>query len=325
MSVLVEGVSKSFGRVPALRDIDLHVERGTLAALLGPSGCGKTTLLRVIAGFETPDAGRILLDGRDVTSRALGKRDVGFVFQNYALFPHQTVAQNIAFALTVRNRPAPEIRERVRDLLELVDLGGLGERRPHELSGGQRQRVALARALAANPSTLLLDEPFAALDAQVRKSLRRWLRDLHERTHVTTLLVTHDADEAMEIADRVVVLRDGEVQQQDAPARVYAEPANPFVMEFFGEINELRSEAATVYVRPTDLRIESGPFASARAASVQRVTVIGSRTQVELGLDDGSLVAAELDAERAAELGARPGMTVYFEPSRTHAFDGAPA
>lgn len=325
MSVVVENLSKSFGAVRALRDVHLRVERGTLAVLLGPSGCGKSTLLRTIAGFEVPDSGRLLLDGEDVTARPLGKRDVGFVFQNYALFPHQTVAQNVAFALSVRKRPASEIAERIAELLDLVQLAGYERRRPHELSGGQRQRVALARALAAGPSTLLLDEPFGALDANVRKDLRRWLRSLHERTRVTTLLVTHDADEALEIADSIVVMRDGVVQQQDVPYRVYAEPANPFVMGFFGEVNSLRRESGTLYVRPNDFRIETAPFASARAARVERVFDVGPRTQLELSSDDGTPLSVELDRTDRARLAPRPGLTLYLEPVRFRAFESAVA
>jgi sulfate transport system ATP-binding protein len=320
MSIGVHGISKSFGRVRALQDVDLRVERGSLAALLGPSGCGKSTLLRLIAGFETPDAGRIVLDDRDVTRLSLGRRDVGFVFQNYALFPHQTVAQNVGFALAVRGREAAGVEARVAELLDLVQLTGYERRRPHELSGGQRQRVALARALAASPSYLLLDEPFAALDSHVRKDLRRWLRDLHERTHVTTILVTHDAEEAMEIADRIVVMREGVVQQAGSPRDVYAEPANPFVMRFFGEVNALRSSAATIYVRPADFRIEDRPFGEASAACVRRVSELGPRTALDLALTDGQAVNVEIDPARAARLSPAPGMTVYLEPTRFRSF-----
>jgi sulfate transport system ATP-binding protein len=322
MSLEVRGLSKSFGGVRALRDVSFAVERGTLAALLGPSGCGKSTLLRVIAGFEAADRGRVALDGREVTALPPGKRDVGFVFQNYALFPHQTVAENVGFALAVRKRPAAEVRTRVAELLDLVQLEGYGNRRPHQLSGGQRQRVALARALASSPSTLLLDEPFGALDQQVRKDLRRWLRALHERTRVTTLLVTHDAEEAMEIADRIVVLRDGVVQQEAPPRHVYTQPANPFVMGFLGEVNAVRGSRSTIYVRPADFRIESRPFGEATAASVRRVLDVGARTQLELTLTDGQSVVAELDAARSGRLLPQLGMTVYVEPTSFRDFDG---
>ena len=322
MSIVVNGVSKSFGAVQALRDVDLRIERGTLGALLGPSGCGKTTLLRAIAGFESIDGGQILLDGRDVTKLGLGKRNVGFVFQSYALFPHQTVAENVGFALSIRKHSGEALRERVAELLELVQLGGYEKRRPHELSGGQRQRVALARALAADPSILLLDEPFAALDAQVRKELRRSLRELHERTHVTTLLVTHDADEAMEIADRIVVLRDGIVQQEAAPGQVYSEPANPFVMQFFGEVNAVHSSDATIYVRPRDFRVESRSFGEATSGSIERVLDVGARTMLNVMLADGQRVSVELGSDRATRLAPEPGKTIYLEPTRYRAFRG---
>jgi sulfate transport system ATP-binding protein len=322
MSVAVEGLSKSFGAVRALRDVSFAVERGSLATLLGPSGCGKSTLLRVIAGFEAAERGDVRLDGREVTALPPGKRDVGFVFQNYALFPHQTVAENVGFALTMRKRPVAEVRARVAELLELVQLEGYEKRRPHQLSGGQRQRVALARALASSPSTLLLDEPFGALDQQVRKDLRRWLRTLHERTHVTTILVTHDAEEAMEIADRIVVLRDGVVQQEAHPRHVYTQPANPFVMGFLGEVNAVRGSRNTIYVRPADFRIESRPFGEATAASVERVLDVGARTQLELTLVDGQRVVAELDSARSGRLLPQLGMTVYLEPTRFRDFDG---
>ena len=325
MSIIVRGLVKSFGGVRALRDVDIAVPSGSLGALLGPSGCGKSTLLRVIAGFESADAGRVLLGERDVTGLPLGKRDVGFVFQNYALFPHQTVADNIGFALAVRRRSRAAIRERVAELLDLVQLSGYEARRPHELSGGQRQRVALARALAADPAVLLLDEPFAALDANVRKDLRRSLRALHERVHVTTLLVTHDAEEALEVADHVIVLRDGVVQQQDHPRRVYGEPANPFVMGFFGDVNVLSGTDSTIYVRPADFRIETRPFGEANAARVLDVRAAGPRTQFDLSLHDGQVVVAECDDRRAERLGATRGAIVFIEPTRYRAFAGAPA
>lgn len=308
-----------------MNGVDIDVPKGSLCALLGPSGCGKSTLLRVIAGFEAPDAGRIFLDDIDVTERPLGKRDVGFVFQNYALFPHQTVAQNVAFSLAVRKRPAQEIRERVAELLATVQLSGYEARRPHELSGGQRQRVALARSLASKPAVLLLDEPFAALDANVRKDLRRSLRELHERTHVTTLLVTHDAEEALEVADHIIVLKDGEVQQQAPPQRIYAEPANPFVMGFFGDVNALRGTGTTTYVRPADVRIETKPFREAQTAHVLDVRTAGPRTQFDLSLDDGQRIVAECNEDRAGWLALRKGMIVYVEPVKSRSFDEVPA
>jgi sulfate transport system ATP-binding protein len=321
MSIVLEGIGKSFGDVTALEDVSATIAPRTLTALLGPSGCGKSTLLRLIAGFERPDRGRILIDGEDATGIPLGKRDVGFVFQNYALFPHLTVAENIAFGLNVRKLPRAATDARVGELLALIGLDGYGKRRPHELSGGQRQRVALARALAASPRILLLDEPFGALDLQVRKELRTWLRSLHEQTHVTTLIVTHDADEAMELSDQLVVLAKGRVQQSGAPRRVYEQPANPFVMSFLGSVNALQGGRETIYVRPHDFRIEARHFGEAAAATVERVIELGSRTQLELALGDGQNIVSELSSGHAARLGPRVGMTVYLEPKRTRSFD----
>jgi sulfate transport system ATP-binding protein len=323
VSIHAVGIGKSFGGVSALRDATVSVESGTLCALLGPSGCGKSTLLRIIAGLEHPDAGKVLIDGRDVTDFGVGRRNIGFVFQNYALFPHLTVAQNVAFGLAARRLCDAEQAARVAELLELVHLPGYQRRRPHELSGGQRQRVALARALASRPSTLLLDEPFGALDLNVRKELRRALRELHDETHVTTVLVTHDADEALEIADRIVVLRDGTVQQSGAPQSVYGDPANAFVMRFLGDVNALRGEGSTVYVRPQNFRVETQPFASARPATIDRVVELGSRTQLELLLADGQRVVTESRGTHAAALRSQRGAKVYFEPTESRAFEHA--
>jgi sulfate transport system ATP-binding protein len=321
VSIVIEGIWKAFGEVPVLEDVSATIESRTLTALIGPSGCGKSTLLRLIAGFERPDRGRILIDGGDATDVPLGKRDVGFGFQNYALFPHLTVAENIAFGLNVRKDPRAKVDARVAELLALIQLEGYGKRRPHELSGGQRQRVALARALAASPRILLLDEPFGALDLQVRKELRTWVRSLHEQTHVTTVIVTHDADEAMEISDQLVVLAKGRVQQSGAPRSIYDQPANPFVMRFLGSVNALRSAAETVYVRPHDFRIETGHFGEAARAVVERVVELGSRTQLELALADGQNVVSEIPSGHAASLGPRVGMTVYLEPKNARTFD----
>jgi sulfate transport system ATP-binding protein len=283
MGIEVRTVTKTFGRFQALRDVNLDVEQGELLALLGPSGCGKTTLLRILAGLEEPDAGRVLFFGRDMTDVHVRQRRVGFVFQHYALFRHMTVFENVAFGLTVRKRsdrpPRDEIARRVHRLLELVQLDGFAERRPDQLSGGQRQRVALARALAVEPEVLLLDEPFGALDAKVRKELRRWLRRLHDELHVTTVFVTHDQEEAMDVADRIVVMDKGRVAQIGTVDTVYESPASPFVFEFLGAANVLPVEVrgreiylpggeqplvtdsihpngpAALYVRPADLRI----------------------------------------------------------------------
>src|SRR4051794_25262088 len=241
MSIAVEGIAKSFGRFAALDGVSLDFPTGELIALLGPSGCGKTTLLRVIAGLERPDAGRVLFDGEDASLRDVRERQVGFVFQHYALFRHMTVFENIAFGLRVKRRsarlPDADISKRVQALLDLVQLDWLAQRYPAQLSGGQRQRVALARALAVEPRVLLLDEPFGALDAMVRKELRRWLRRLHEELHITSIFVTHDQDEAFELADRVVVMNDGKIEQIGSPAEIYDEPATEFVYEFLGGAN----------------------------------------------------------------------------------------
>jgi sulfate transport system ATP-binding protein len=320
MSIVVESASKSFGSLRALRDVDLNVERGSLTALLGPSGCGKTTLLRAIAGFETLDRGRVFANGRDVTALPVVKREIGFVFQHYALFPHLTVAANVAFALEIRNVPKERRKARVNELLSLVQLEDFGLRRPHELSGGQRQRIALARAMAAEPSILLLDEPFGALDLHVRRDLRRWLRELHDRTGTTTLLVTHDADEAMEIADSLVVLRDGAVQQHGTPSAVYAQPHNAFVMRFLGDVNTVHGSSSSIHVRPGDFRLETRPFGEAVPAHVQRVRDLGARTQIDLELPDRQQVTAEVASGRASALAAGPGATLYLEATRFHSF-----
>jgi len=324
MSIVVENASKSFGALHALKDVALNVERGSLTALLGPSGCGKTTLLRSIAGFETLDRGRILANGHDITALPIAKRGIGFVFQHYALFPHLTVAQNVAFSLKVRNVSKERRTSRVNELLALVQLDGYGARRPHELSGGQRQRIALARALAAEPSILLLDEPFGALDLHVRRDLRRWLRELHDRTGTTTLLVTHDADEAMEIADHLIVLRDGAVQQHGTPRSVYGQPSNAFVMHFLGDVNTVHGSGSSIHVRPGDFRLETRPFGEALPARVERVRDLGARTQLDLVLPDLQRVTAELASGRATAISASPGATLYLEAIRFHSFAGEP-
>ncbi len=325
VSISIENLSLSFGSVHALRNVDVVVPKGSLTALLGPSGCGKTTLLRAIAGLETPDRGRITIAGKDVADVPLARRNVGFVFQHYALFPHLTVAENVAFALRVRRRARAESDARVAELLALVQLEGYAKRRPHELSGGQRQRVALARALAAEPDVLLLDEPFGALDLHVRRDLRRRLRELHERTHVTTLIVTHDSDEAMEIADDLVIMRDGVVQQQGAPHELYRAPINAFVMRFLGDVSIFSDANEPRYARPSEVRVGRDRFGDARPATVSAVRVLGARTRLELVLDDGSEVLADLDDSAAESLAPRPRSIVYVEPQRTHVFQGAPA
>jgi sulfate transport system ATP-binding protein len=319
-SVTLQGVTKSFGALKALDDVSLNVPSGALTAVLGPSGCGKSTLLRAIAGFERIDAGRVYLGDRDVTAMPLRDRNIGFVFQNYALFPHLNVERNVAFALDVLKQQRETIRERVRELLDLVQLPGYGKRLPHELSGGQRQRVALARALAARPALLLLDEPFAALDMHVRRDLRTSLRDLHDAVHVTTLLVTHDADEAMEVADNLVLLKAGHVEQTGSPLDLYHDPASPFVMNFLGPANALAIDGAIRYVRPHNVRVRTRPFAGSQAARIARVVELGSRTRLELTVSGDVTVSAEINAPFDGIAGAARGDTVYFSPVDEQSF-----
>src|SRR6187455_769496 len=255
MSIVVNSVSKRFGEFVALDDVSLEVRDGSLTALLGPSGGGKSTLLRVIAGLESPDAGTVSIGGEDATRQPPQKRNVGFVFQHYAAFKHMTVAKNVAFGLTIRKRPKEEIDARVDELLKLVHLDGFAHRYPSQLSGGQRQRMALARALAVQPRVLLLDEPFGALDATVRKELRAWLRRLHDEVHVTTVFVTHDQEEAMEVAEQIVVMNEGKVEQAGAPRELYDHPANKFVMSFIGPVNQM----GDAFVRPHDIEVMLEP------------------------------------------------------------------
>jgi sulfate transport system ATP-binding protein len=267
MSITARNITKRFGAFTALDDVSVQAPAGELVALLGPSGSGKTTLLRIIAGLDTPDAGSILFEGEDATSRTARDRNVGFVFQHYALFRHMTIFENIAFGLRVRKQPRGLVAERVHELLNLVQLEGLGRRYPSQLSGGQRQRVALARALAARPKVLLLDEPFGALDAKVRKELRRWLRRLHDEIHVTSLFVTHDQEEALEVADRVLIMNHGRVEQVGTPEEVYNKPANPFVLSFLGHVNIFRGRIANGLVKMSNG--DAVPEADAAAASAQ--------------------------------------------------------
>jgi sulfate transport system ATP-binding protein len=318
--VVLQGVSKLFGSIKALDDVSLTIPSGTLTAVLGPSGCGKSTLLRAIAGFEQINAGRVYLGDRDITATPLRERNIGFVFQSYALFPHLSVERNIAFALDVRKTGRETSLARVRELLDLVQLPGYEKRFPHELSGGQRQRVALARALAARPALLLLDEPFAALDMHVRRDLRTWLRDLHDAVHVTTLLVTHDADEAMEVADNLVLLNAGHVEQTGAPLALYHDPVSPFVMNFLGPANALAIDGAIRYVRPHNVRVRSEPFIGAQAARVARIVELGSRMRLELTVSGDVTVSAELSAPFDGVAGIGRGDTVYFSPVDEQSF-----
>src|SRR5690242_13937327 len=283
MAIEARNVTKRFGDFVALDDVSVEVASGSLAALLGPSGSGKSTLLRVIAGLEQPDAGAVFISGREATALAPQKRGVGFVFQHYAPFTHMTVWDNVAFGLTIRRRPRDEIRARVDELLELVQLTGLGKRYPSQLSGGQRQRMALARALATEPEVLLLDEPFGALDARVRKELRSWLLRLHDEMHVTTIFVTHDQEEALELADSVVVMNHGRVEQVAPPRELYDEPANAFVMSFVGPVNRL----GETWVRPHDVEVRLEPNGSTQEAQIERVIRLGFETRIELVREDG--------------------------------------
>ena len=343
MSIEVRKISKTFGQFAALTDVSIRVPQGELVALLGPSGCGKTTLLRIIAGLELPDpvpGSAIRFFDEDVGDKRANERHVGFVFQHYALFRHMTVFQNVAFGLNVRpraSRPTREaIRERVLELLQLVQLAGLEHRYPAQLSGGQRQRVALARALAVEPKVLLLDEPFGALDAKVRQELRRWLRRLHDEIHVTSVFVTHDQEEALEVADQVVVMNAGKVEQVGAPQEVYDHPASPFVYDFLGNVTLFHGrmqdgrirvgeadpgnpaqgapDAASVvaYARPHDIEISRAPVGGAIAARVAHLSPAGPMVRVELLRDDtGASLQVHLTRERFRELDLQAGEAVF--------------
>lgn len=337
-------------RLPYVLDgVDLTVDGGEVVAIAGPSGSGKTTLLRVIAGLEQPDAGRILFHDEDATDIHVRERKVGFVFQHYALFRHMTVFENIAFGLRVRPRrerpKAAAIRARVQELLELVQLGGLADRYPSQLSGGQRQRVALARALAVEPKVLLLDEPFGALDAQVRKDLRRWLRRLHDEIHVTSVFVTHDQEEALEVADRIVVMNRGNIEQIGTPEEVYDHPATPFVYQFLGQVNlfhgrvargkahigaleipvpehaETEDSAAIAYVRPHEWEVLGQPAADAIEARVEDIAIVGPAVRVEFTAQpSGTPVSVELDKARYRQLRLTRGAVSYLRPLNTRVF-----
>jgi sulfate/thiosulfate transport system ATP-binding protein len=305
--IAVTDVTKRFGDFTALDGVSIDVADGSLTALLGPSGSGKSTLLRVIAGLEMPDAGTVEISGRDATAVPPQKRGIGFVFQHYAAFKHMTVRENVAFGLRVRRRPKPEIAAKVGELLRIVGLDGYQKRYPAQLSGGQRQRMALARALAVEPEVLLLDEPFGALDANVRAELREWLRRLHDEVHVTTVLVTHDQEEAMEVADRIVVLNAGRIEQAGPPRELYESPANAFVMGFLGPVARL----GDTLVRPHDLRLHPEPREGALEAQVARVVHLGFEVRVELELDGGEPLTAQLTRDEAAELELRAGDIVW--------------
>ena len=346
MSIKIQNVSKKFGSFTALDNVTLDVPSGTLLALLGPSGSGKTTLLRIIAGLEHGDTGSIHVEESDVTGLSARERQVGFVFQHYALFKHMSVFENIAFGMRVRHLPDAEVRARVMELLHLVRLEGLGGRYPSELSGGQRQRVALARALAVRPRLLLLDEPFGALDAKVRQELRSWLRKLHEEMHVTTVFVTHDQEEAFEVADQVVVMRQGHIEQAGSPQDVFDHPATPFVMDFLGHVNVFHgrleagqvhlegfamdtpeyqhsgSRDATAYVRPHEVDLHrSAQSDTSLPVRVVHVNPAGPVTRVRLISESfGVAINCDLSADRYSELRPRPGEDMFATPKRVRVF-----
>jgi sulfate transport system ATP-binding protein len=316
MGILARDVTKRFGDFTAVDGVTVEVETGSLTALLGPSGSGKSTLLRVIAGLEQPDTGTVWLDGRDVTALPPQERGIGFVFQHYAAFKHMTVADNVAFGLTVRKRPKSEIKARVAELLALVQLGPFGDRYPAQLSGGQRQRMALARALAVEPSVLLLDEPFGALDARVRKELRIWLRRLHDEAKVTTVIVTHDQEEAMEVAERIVVMNEGHIEQEGGPRELYESPASEFVMSFVGPVNRLDGGL----VRPHDVELALEPNGTTEEAMVERVVHLGFEVRVELVRADGAHLWAQLTREQEQALELAEGQIVYVKRAQTKVF-----
>ena len=343
MSIEICGIGKRFGHFVALDAIDLTIPTGELVALLGPSGCGKTTLLRIIAGMETADAGHVKFSGEEATHLHARERRVGFVFQHYALFRHMSVFENVAFGLRVKPRgerpPEAEIRRRVMDLLALVQLDVLADRYPAQLSGGQRQRIALARALAVEPKVLLLDEPFGALDTKVRKELRRWLRRLHDEMHISSVFVTHDQEEALEVADRVVVMNRGRIEQIGTPEDVYSNPASPFVYQFLGNVNVFHSRVhgdwadvgrewldesaggrSVAFVRPHDIDIGHEPVTGGLAAQVVDVHAIGPTVRVELE-HAGELIEVELTRERASTLALARGQGVWLKPRRVKVFD----
>ena len=347
MSIEIRNLNKRFGATVVCDDLNLDIPAGELVALLGPSGSGKTTLLRIIAGLEVPDSGHVMFHGEDATQTSVRERNVGFVFQHYALFGHMTIFENVAFGLRVRpksRRPSEaEIESKVMALLKLVQLDWVAQRYPHQLSGGQRQRIALARALAVEPKVLLLDEPFGALDAKVRKELRRWLRRLHDEMHVTSVFVTHDQDEAMEVADRIVVMNQGRIEQEGTPDQVYDHPASPFVLQFLGDVNLFHgrlgdaghgpggvgADVDTVYVRPHELDIVAEPHAGTLPVTLAQVLTVGAHTRIEFKRDDdGGYVDVEMPRSEftvlRARLDLRSGSRVHLRARRVTRFaDGA--
>ena len=324
MGIEIRGVGKRFGDFVALDDVTLSVRSGALTALLGPSGGGKSTLLRIVAGLEKADTGTVEIDGVDATTLAPRHRNVGFVFQHYAAFTHLSVARNVAFGLEIRNRPKAEIRNRVHELLELVHLDQFADRLPAQLSGGQRQRMALARALAVEPKVLLLDEPFGALDAKVRKELREWLRRLHDEVHVTTVFVTHDQEEALEVSDEIVVINAGRIEQVGSPDELYDKPVNPFVMSFLGPVTTLEG----MLVRPHDVEVLTAPAAGAMPAAVQRLQRVGFEVRAvmaPLGTSDASETVAQLTRAQSESLRLTPGAAVWLRAAPNSTALAAPA
>ena len=348
MGIKVDNVSKRFGSFQALLPVDLEVKSGSLTALLGPSGSGKSTLLRVIAGLEQPDTGSIYISARDATYQKVQDRKVGFVFQHYALFKHLTIRKNIAFAMEIQKWSKDRVSSRVNTLLDLVHLQGLGDRYPSQLSGGQRQRVALARALAVEPQVLLLDEPFGALDAQVRKDLRDWLRRLHNEVHVTTVFVTHDQEEAMEIADELVVMNAGRIEQIGSPSEVYENPATPFVMSFIGTVNVLSVEstrsplyqalrqlpghsphqhpaaAKELFLRPHDIEVYETSVKDSFPARITQILHLGWIVRVSFALDDQQSVVAHINREHFEQLQLRLDQTAFLKLRQVRTFHPAP-
>ncbi len=338
MSITIQNVSKHFGSFHAIDSVNLEIKSGSLVALLGPSGSGKSTLLRMIAGLEPPDSGHIYLTGEDATKQSVQERNIGFVFQHYALFKHMTIKKNIAFAMEIRKVPQDLIRKRVDELLDLIQLTGLGDRYPSQLSGGQRQRVALARALAVQPKVLLLDEPFGALDAKVRKELRSWLHNLHKEVNITTVFVTHDQEEAMEVADEIVVMNKGRVEQVGTPAEIYDKPASAFVMSFIGPVNVLSNAAGlfasngttarnhgaahseVVFLRPHDVEIKTQPESGFASAKVSRIIHLGREIQTELVLESGQTVTAYVSRDRFDALQLQREQQVYVKPKHAMTF-----
>ena len=331
MSIEVRNLYKAFGQTVVCDNLHLDIPAGELVALLGPSGSGKTTLLRIIAGLETPDAGSVRFHGEDATDTSVRERNVGFVFQHYALFGHMTIFENVAFGLRVRpksTRPGEaQIRDKVMALLKLVQLDWVAQRYPHQLSGGQRQRIALARALAVEPKVLLLDEPFGALDAKVRKELRRWLRRLHDEMHVTSVFVTHDQEEAMEVADRIVVMNHGRIEQQGTPDEVYDHPATPFVLQFLGDVNLFHrrvdhdgKDGGVDYVRPHELEVVAEPGPGTWPVRLAQTLTVGPNTRIEFLRDDaGAAPGAYVDVEMPREQFARLREALHLEPgARVH-------